>query len=228
MALATCETRLGSMSHQQEKQFLAALEQQLTQQYAQRLARSDNSVQESARCLAEIAAKVSVIEALLLKEQSISISDDVQLLSNQLVLDAENFLENENFFELEFHNGKAFRWSGENPRIDFPLLICREEAKEVSISIVAIAKPEFMQQLSIFADGRPLKFTVKEDDGLITLVAKLQEAPSKKDATLLSILLPETIIPAEQGTSADTRKLGMAIHKISVGKARKKRFKFGK
>lgn len=216
------------MSKHQEKQFLAALEQQLTQQYAQRLSSADNNVQESARCLAELAAKISVIEALLLEEKNVQIADNVQLLANYLHLDAESFAPNENLLELEFHNGRAFHWSGEDPRIDFPLLICRKEAKSVVIKVVAVVKPEFIQQLTIFADGMPLQFVAKEEDGMISLIASLPEDANKKSSTLLSILLPETVSPAELGTSNDTRKLGIAIQSISVEKAIKKRFKFGK
>lgn len=216
------------MSQQQEKQFLSALEQQFTQQYTERLNKASDSQQESARCLAELAAKVSVIEALLLKEQNVNVSGEIELLKETLTLDAAHLLDNDNLLEVEFHNGRAIRWSGVDPRIDLPLLICRNENKNIVISVVAVAKPEFIQQLSIFADGMPLKFVAKEDDGMIKLIASLPSQKNKLSATLLSILLPETVSPASLGQSNDTRKLGIAMHQISVEKVRKKRFRFGK
>lgn len=216
------------MSKQQEKQFLAALEQQFTQHYSNRLSKADNSIQENSRCLAELAAKISIIEALLLEEREIKVTDNIELLASTLHLDAENFAPNDNLLDLEFHNGKAFHWTGEDPRIDFPLLISREEEKSVTISIVAVVKSEYIQQLSIFADGMPLKFVAKDEEGVIKLVATLPAELGKKTATMLSVLLPDTASPAELGTSTDTRKMGIAIQSISVGKAVKKRFKFGK
>lgn len=216
------------MSQEREKHFLTALEQQFTQHYSERLSASNNAAQESARCLAELAAKVRIMEEVLLKEQDQNSDGNVALLNEALAVEAVNFYPHENFYEVEHHGDLAFRWTGEDPRIDFPLLIARNEAKEVTISIVAVAKPEFIQSLAVFADGNPLKVIAKEVNGYINLVATLPPLAQKKDATLLSILLPETVRPSDVADSADTRRLGLAIQKVSVAKKARNLLRFGK
>lgn len=65
-------------------------------------------------------------------------------------------------------------------------------------------------------------------NGYINLVATLPPLAQKKDATLLSILLPETVRPSDVADSADTRRLGLAIQKVSVAKKARNLLRFGK
>ncbi|GGW82310.1 hypothetical protein [Alteromonas halophila] len=210
------------MSLSKEAQFLSALEQQLTQQYSKQLLDAENPQQEMASSLGALAARVRIIEEVLAKEERGITEELPPLLPAEVTLTASHFASQENLHELETHNGREFRWSGADPRVDFALLVNRDGKKEVVIDVVAVAKSDLMKRLSLYADGIVLKFSTRQNGDILQLVAKLPKEPGKKDATLISILLPETVRPIEEGSSSDTRQLGIAISQLHVGEPKRR------
>jgi hypothetical protein len=121
----------------------------------------------------------------------------------------------DNLYELEMYGGRQFCWSGTDNVLDFVIPVKRNRATELTLDIIAVMKPEFIQQMTISVDGNLLKHKAREVDGVIQVFARLPKQSTNRP-TVIQLVLPTTVSPSELGTGNDMREMGIALASIAI------------
>jgi hypothetical protein len=211
----------------QEQNYYIALQQQKLNEVSSRMSdllsksEQDEPVEKlqdvTIKLLAEMSTRISVIEQLLIEEGR---SSPTNLPSSNKVpriidLKARDMVSIENLLPVEIADHREFRWSGEDKNITFPVNIDRSIHQEIIFTLVAVVKPQLLEELTVEVDGKQCNHFLREVDSTLQLVAVVKKAPSQK-TTIIEIKLPNTYSPFELGESGDNRKLGLAIYSLEV------------
>jgi hypothetical protein len=175
--------------------------------------------EECASCLSEIGTRVQIIEELLMAESRVNSNDVVSSAASEwqdtVKLMAKDMQHITNLHELELHGGHQFCWSGADSSISFVMPVKRNRVAELTLDIVAVMKPEFVQEMTINVDGSQIKHKSRNVDGVIKVFARLPKQ-SNTTLTTIQIVLPTTVSPLELGSSNDMRKMGIALASIGI------------
>ena len=185
-------------------------------------AQIDKLIERISATLGGVSARVRVIEQVLAAEGRAdpapgALGEPLSIQPETYSLSAEDMGDTANLLALErTQNGVSFRWTSANPSTTFLLPISRVRRLGLTIDIVAVVKPEYLQQMQVMVDGEPSAYELWYEDGINRARLNLP-ARSNGEVTQLEVRVPATHSPQEFGDSTDSRKIGIAISKLTVG-----------
>ena len=177
--------------------------------------------------LAGLTARIKVVEKvvlansndeLLITAPSLIIGDPqcVHSLKNEVCIPAEIFANHNNMYGLEHtESGLAYAWSGPDPEITFDLPIKRDVDTTCRIRFISASDEEMLKDIKISIDGNQIPYNLEFDGECRVIECQLQSC-AKTQSSRISLELPRTISPVEQGKGNDERRLGLAIVGIDV------------
>ena len=123
----------------------------------------------------------------------------------------------DNFYAAEPYGGGGFiRWTGPERLNNFHIPIDRAVERTLRLSIVNAIKPEILSSIKLYVDGNLIDYDFEERGPGRELIAILPAVNRVQD-TVVSLFIPHLFSPSEIDTeSTDTRKLGIAFHKMEV------------
>lgn len=123
----------------------------------------------------------------------------------------------DNFYAAEpLGDSDYFRWTGPERLNNFHVPIDRSVERTLRISIVNSIKPELIRSIKLYVDGELTSYEIERRDNGVELITSLSESDRTQD-TLVSMFIPHLYSPSElDSSSTDSRKLGVAFHKLEV------------
>lgn len=110
----------------------------------------------------------------------------------------------------------TWRWSGPSPRPRFPIPFATKNKARVTFEISRFSSPEIKDSLQLFCQGKPLEFSVADDEvsGHTFVTFDIQLNPEIQ--TVIEFRMNETYRPNNNSVVEDERKLGICLTRLSV------------
>jgi hypothetical protein len=178
--------------------------------------------------LAALSVRVKLIENSLTSETALSektISNPVSARHNlklveDLSVTADRFCNQQNFYgEEKTDTGLFYSWTGPSPVNTFELPILRQKDKFGQFRFISIVDEALLKDLIVKVDGESVQIKRGFNQGQHIIEFKIPSSKEEK-VTSLSLVLPQTISPLENGKGQDARRLGIALSSVSVSKKR--------
>lgn len=177
---------------------------------ASRLLRAEQNIEKLTRVIDDIVAKNLPID-LVLSDRS----DHDRSQTAQFEIEFDDEFDHGNFYKTETYNNKRFRWMG--PYAETHLLIYRSRRVAYRLTIDApfnVHGEEFLNNLTLLADGKPLTWTREVNDAgnLITATIPAIAGSAAMPAFLLGIVFPQVV----QFSGGDDRSGTIALSRLTL------------
>ena len=135
-----------------------------------------------------------------------------------IVLTMDSFFVGTGWHKIQKEDQDYFRWTGPDAVSSMHLFPRRDQSNRLNITVRHSLSEDVLKGLRLEADGLPLQVTLgkQRSPAYITAVLPENSAVREGDKTVLTIHVPETIVPAEQNPKAkDKRRLGLCIQEVN-------------
>jgi hypothetical protein len=135
----------------------------------------------------------------------------IQPLHHRTVIEQSDESRALDWYGVELHGGRRYRWSGPHPR---PKILIPYTGNRARVSIQVLAGPPSsdLHALTLFVEDQEIDYSVETGvEGVSWLISEIPLKAS--DYTVLALETP-MFRPSEIGSSEDTRKLGIAVADI--------------
>ncbi len=136
-----------------------------------------------------------------------------------IVLTMDSFFVGTGWHKIQKDAQGYLRWTGPDTVSTMHLFPRRDQSNRLNITIRLSLSEEMLKGLRLEADGLPLQVTLgsQRNSAYITAVLPENSALREGDKTVLTIHVPETIVPAERNPNAkDKRRLGLCIQEVNI------------
>jgi hypothetical protein len=136
-----------------------------------------------------------------------------------VLLTMDQFFIGTGWHEIQKVGQQFYRWTGPDPVSTMQLSPRRDLNNRLNITIRQAFNEDSLKKIQLKADGVPLKLTLGKErsPAYITAVLPKDTSVQEGDKTVLSIHVPEAIVPAERNAkSQDMRQLGLCIQQVKI------------
>ena len=136
-----------------------------------------------------------------------------------VLLTMDQFFKGTGWHKIQKDSQRYFRWTGPEKVSLMYLYPRRDHDNRLNITIGQTLSEDNLNKIQLMADRVPLHLTLgnQRNPAYVTAVLPKNSAIQEGGRTVLSIHVPETIVPAERNpNSQDKRHLGLCIHQINI------------